>query len=231
MYNFSVSNVNACKEANKSRVKRDNDDEEALLLMLKSLNILTATQSQSLKNIYTKEVATTDIQSSLLHAGQLGQEVKEFVRERLIPEMDKDKPAVSFHASLHRNNVPTFANLYEVAKNNKDKDNKTIVKADRNVLKRLITAYEAGRPVDLISVLKHELLAVPLSVAEMNVAIRTGNKSVLADVITEGITCPETIEVDETSSCLNYYRRPGTVSCTGKACKCKDLWGICLLFM
>ena len=124
------------------------------------------------------------------------------MRERLIPEKDKDKPAVSFHASLHRNNAPTFANLYEVAKNNKDKDNKSIVKADRNVLKRLITAYEAGRPVDLISVLKHELLAVPLSIAEMNGAIRTGNKSVLADVITEGITCPETIEVDETSSCL-----------------------------
>ena len=42
------------------------------------------------------------------------------------------------------------------------------MKADRNVLQRLIIAYEAGRSVDLPSVLTHELLPVPLSLAEMN---------------------------------------------------------------
>jgi uncharacterized LabA/DUF88 family protein len=52
------------------------------------------------------------------------------------------------------------------------------------------------------SVLKHELLPVPLSLTEMNGTLRTGNKSVLAEVITEGINCPETIVLHETSSCL-----------------------------
>jgi hypothetical protein len=69
-------------------------------------------------------------------------------------------------------------------------------------MQRLITAYEAGRTVDLSSVLKHELLPVPLSVAEMNGTLRTGNKSIIADMITDGIDCPEAIELYQGSSCL-----------------------------
>ena len=80
------------------------------------------------------------------------------------------------------------------------KDQKTVMKADRNVLRRLITSYEAGRSVDLSSVLKHELLPVPVSLAEMNGTLRTGNKSELANVVTEDIDCPETIQLHATSS-------------------------------
>ena len=76
------------------------------------------------------------------------------------------------------------------------------MKADRNVLRRLITSYEAGRSVDLSSVLKHELLPVPVSPAEMNGTLRTGNKSELANVMTEDINCPETIQRHATSSFL-----------------------------
>ena len=103
---------------------------------------------------------------------------------------------------LHKDNAPTFATLYKVVKDTKDKDKKKILKADRNVFQRLITGYEVGRPVDLSSVLKHELLPVPLSLAEMNGSLRTGNKSILADVLTEGIECPEVIKLHDTSSCL-----------------------------
>ena len=76
------------------------------------------------------------------------------------------------------------------------------MKADRNVLRRIITSYEAGRSVDLSSVLKHELLPVPVSLAEMNGTLRTGNKSELANVVTEDIDCPETIQFHATSSFL-----------------------------
>ena len=58
------------------------------------------------------------------------------------------------------------------------------MKEDRNVLRRLITSYGAGRSDDLSSVLKHELLPVPVSLAEMNGILRTGNKSELANVVT-----------------------------------------------
>ena len=63
-------------------------------------------------------------------------------------------------------------------------------------------AYEAGRPVDLASVLKHELLPVSLSLSEMNGDLRSGNKAILGDVLTEGIDCPDKISLHATSSCL-----------------------------
>ena len=92
--------------------------------------------------------------------------------------------------------------MYEVVKDTKDKEKRTILKADRNLLQQLVTAYEAGRPVDMPAVLKHELLPVPVSLAEMNGTLRTGNKSVLADKLTEDIACPDAIELHHSSSCL-----------------------------
>ena len=52
------------------------------------------------------------------------------------------------------------------------------------------------------SVLKHELLPVPISLAKMNSTLRTGNKSELANVVTRDIYCPETIQLHATSSFL-----------------------------
>jgi len=50
-------------------------------------------------------------------------------------------------------------------------------------------------------VLKYELMPVPVRLAEMNGTFRTGQKSVLADLITSGIKCPKEIEL-QGSSCL-----------------------------
>ena len=52
---------------------------------------------------------------------------------------------LSLFAPMHRNNAPTFATLYEVVKNTEEKDKSNIIKADRNVLQRLITAYQGRR--------------------------------------------------------------------------------------
>ena len=153
----------------------------------------------TLQNLVTKDLATEVIQESLLRAKRLGQqEVKKFVQDRLIVAEQCDKPDVSIYEPMRKNNAPTFATLYQVVKHTKDRDQKTVMKADRNVLRRLITSYEAGRSVDLSSVLKHELLPVPVSLAEMNGTLRTGNKSELANVMTEDINCPETIQLHAT---------------------------------
>jgi len=55
---------------------------------------------------------------------------------------------------------------------------------------------------NLPAVLKHELLPVSLSLAEMNGTLRTGNKAILAEVLTDHIECPQAIQLYETSSCL-----------------------------
>ena len=157
----------------------------------------------TLQNLVTKDLATEVIQESLLRAKVLGQqEVKKFAQDRLIVAEQCDKPDVSIYKPVRKNNAPTFATLYQVVKHTKDIDQITAMKTDRNVLRRLITSYEAGRSVDLSSVLKHELLPVPVSLAEMNGTLRTGNKSELANVVTEDIDCPETIKLDATSSFL-----------------------------
>ena len=203
MYNHHPGSTRVHNEATKSRQKRDNDDEMALLTAFQGFGVFASVSPDSLQNLVTKDLATEEIQNSLLCAKELGQEqVNTFVADRMIVPEEGNKPDVTIHASLHRNNAKTFASLYDVVKDSKAKETKFIFKADRNVLQRLVTAYEAGRPVDLPAVLKHELLPVPISIAEMNGALRTGNKSVLLEKLTEDITCPEAIELHNTSSCL-----------------------------
>ena len=61
---------------------------------------------------------------------------------------------MEFYDTIHKNNAPTFDNLYQIVQAAKEKGKSTILPADRNVLHRLIIAYEAGCRVDLQSVLK-----------------------------------------------------------------------------
>ena len=49
----------------------------------------------------------------------------------IVPDQG-EKPDVPIHAPLHRSNAETFASLYEGVKDTKDKDKKTILKADRS---------------------------------------------------------------------------------------------------
>ena len=170
LYNNCPSRSSVHKEATKSRQKRDNDDEMAVLSAFQNFGLFASASPVSLQNIATKDLATEAIQNSLLCAQQLGQEeVDTFVEKRMIVPEHGNKPAVPIHASLHKSSAKTFASLYQVAKDTKDKNQRTILKADRNVLQRIITAYEAGRPVDLQAVLKHKLLPAPVSLKTLSV--------------------------------------------------------------
>ena len=75
------------------------------------------------------------------------------------------------------------------------------ITADRNILQQLITAYKAGRPVDLNNIVKHELMPVPLALANMNGSLLSENsKSKLSDILTEGICTPPSITLQGTST-------------------------------
>ena len=45
--------------------------------------------------------------------------------------------------------------------------------------------------------MKYDLMPVPDALAEVNYNLRTGQKSVLADLMTSGINCPSEIELLE----------------------------------
>lgn len=68
-------------------------------------------------------------------------------------------------------------------------------------MQRLLIAYESGRTVDMKAILKHELMPVPLALAELNGSLRDGSKSILADMIIANIKIPSSIELQGTS-CL-----------------------------
>ena len=78
----------------------------------------------------------------------------------------------------------------------------TTLKADRTILQQLVTAFQAGRKVDLHHVLQHELMNIPISIANCNGSLRTGSKAILADVITRAVVCPAEVKVDQSNSCL-----------------------------
>ena len=118
-----------------------------------------------------------------------------FVEERLV------NSTVKFRDRLHNSNPLTFKSLYEVS--NRDAKRKvTILKADRTILQQLVTAFQAGRKVDLHHVLHHELMNIPISIANCDGSLRTGSKAILADVITRDGVCPAEVKVDQSNSCL-----------------------------
>ena len=131
---------------------------------------------------------------------KLGQiQLDTFVSERLILNDPDGKPHISYHHPLKKNNAPTFNELYKVKVGSKGSAER-VVNSDRGIMQRLIVAYEAGRKVDLGSILKHELLPVPLALAEMNDNIRSGNKVTLLNEVTAEVDIPEEIEITRSSS-------------------------------
>ena len=154
------------KEETRSRQLRDNKDENSVFEMLQRVQIFASTCPDTLQNIVSKDLATEEIQGSLREAKQFGMEaVATFVSKRMIIPDDADKPIVAIHDTMQRTNPRTFEYLYDVPSNTKDKGKNMVLKADRTVLQRLITSYEAGRPVNLQDVMKHELLPVPIALA------------------------------------------------------------------
>ena len=69
------------------------------------------------------------------------------------------------------------------------------IKGDRSILQRIITAYDAGRRVNLPRILSHELMAVPLAIEDTNSQLHTGNKSVMIELLSSGTKRPRVTPV------------------------------------
>ena len=156
------------------------------------------TSSTALQNIATKDLASSDIESSLLDAEKLGREQLElFLKQRIIKPID-GKQHIEMTAPLARNKALTFASLYTVSTDAGGKP--ATIKADRNILQRLVTAYRSGRPVNLDKILKHELLPVLVALSSLNGTLNTRNKSILADILSCSISTPPQVAVTGSAS-------------------------------
>ena len=76
------------------------------------------------------------------------------------------------------------------------------LKADRNVMHRQVCVYAFGREVNLSSIVQHELMYVPIFLAETNGSWRTGNKAILAECLTGTVDCPPSINIKSKASLL-----------------------------
>ena len=97
-------------------------------------------------------------------------------------------------APIHKNKAVTFASLYRVVQDFKEKQ--STIKIDKNILQRLITAYRAGREVDLRKILTHELMYVQLFLATISGTLHS------PDVLTKDVLTPPTALLDGGPSCL-----------------------------
>ncbi|KAG1682470.1 Retinal homeobox protein Rx1 [Nymphon striatum] len=181
-------------------MSRDNHDEANIRMVLTRFKVMAdeiVDRPDALLNIATRDVETADVEQSLLKAEQLGQnQLETFVKDRMA-----DKK-VNFRDPLQKTKALTFASLYTVhVASNASKGKMETLKADRNFTQRLLMAYRAGRPVDLNNILNHELMKVPVSIADTSGTLRTGTKSILFDVLTKNVSCPTEITISE-SSCL-----------------------------
>ena len=189
MYHIDDDDHITCNESNPSRNRRDNDDEKKVIELLHQANIFNVNQQadvpERLQNMVTKDLTTTQIEESLLNASSLGQKkLDTFVKERLmVPKEDENRKKL--RDPLPKNKALTFVSLYEAEK--KETEKSAAIKADRTILQRIITAYDAGRRVDLPRILSHELVSVPLAIADTNGQIRSGNKSVLIELLSGGM--------------------------------------------
>ncbi|MES9881882.1 MAG: hypothetical protein ABW185_13470, partial [Sedimenticola sp.] len=199
LYGLKLDDSLTHKEASKSRRQKDLESEESVVRVLRRFGVFAedSMTRETLENIATKDQATEEITNALLQAKHLGQkQVEEFVHDRLTSSSEgTSKP---FSDPLKKNKPLTFTNVYDAPKESSQKG-KT-VKADRSILQRLLIAYEAGRHVDLEEILKHELMSVPLSLAETSGNLRGGQKSLLIDQLTQDIVCPSKIDIPESAT-------------------------------
>lgn len=75
-------------ESTTGRMKRDEEDEDKIVAILKRFGVFEADYSRgTLQNIATKDLATSDIEESLLNAEKYGQaHLTAFVKKSLMPE-------------------------------------------------------------------------------------------------------------------------------------------------
>ena len=83
--------------------------------------------------------------------------------------------------------MKTFETLYSVPVS-LDKDKTVAIKADRDLLRRVVVALESGREVDVDTLLQRELSPVPLSIATLDGCLRlASSKSDLGNILQKNV--------------------------------------------
>lgn len=196
------SNVGKHNEETPGRRKRDIKDENTLLKYLQHLNVLSEdVNSSQLQNAVTKDVATKEIEVSLLSAYAEGhKEVVKFIKERLILQKNGTTTTTSYNEKMSKVNAPTMTDLLKPVP--KLISEKKLKNGDSKFLQSLTMAYEAGREIDLKSILKHELHNFPISLVDINGNLRSCDQAPLFNHLLKQVKCQNSLPLDNLTSQL-----------------------------
>ena len=110
--------------------------------------------------------------------------------------------SVWFHDSIRKHFSETFGDLYKTTVSTKQHEMKS-VKADRKLIQRLLNAVTAGWPVEMDSIMKHELSSVPLSIAKVGGDMHSTSKAELIDILKGQINIPSELPETDMKTCTN----------------------------
>ena len=170
------------KECGVSRMKRDQQDVCNLIEQFERFQIFEMSDFcfGELVHLTNGDVAPTDIRCDLISALEKGKEgLTKFTDETLIQKR------VVFHDPLLKQKAKTMNSLYD-ADVSKDKK-KSPVTSHRDMFRRLLIAKDAGRDVNIDSLLERELSEKPLSLTTADGRLRKANKSQLIEIIAHGV--------------------------------------------
>ena len=128
------------------------------------------------------------IKESLLNARKIEQkQLEDFVKDRLVLKDEEQSPKIPLRTPISKRNPLTMASLSKIHTSSNPSEKGRIVKTDRNTLHRLVTTCKAERKVNMSEILKHELMPVLIAIAETNGSLRSGNKSLLLDILLKNV--------------------------------------------
>jgi len=172
--------LESAKDLGKARIRQDAEDVAKLEAQFTKYEVFRCTSD--LVVVTTGDVASNAIKQDLLGVEDTSKKViKEFVETRLI------KKETKFHDTLKQQKVKTFETLYTVPVS-VDKSKTIAMKADKDLLRRVIVALESGRDVDVTTLLQSELAPVPKSLATLDGSLREAVKSDLGTIL-QGNVC------------------------------------------
>jgi hypothetical protein len=87
---------------------------------------------------------------------------------------------------------------YKIHTSSNPSEKEKIVKTDRNTLHRIVTAFKAGREVNMSEILK----PVPIAIAETNGYLRSGNKSLLLDILLKNVDTNGLIDFNDRAALI-----------------------------
>ena len=164
----------------KSELKLEAQYEDRLVAEFTRNHLFEGRNPDKLTTFMNNDVVSQAIEDSVLDVFELGIEgVKKFMLTRLVKEEGGNRPAQQFSSRLPKNHSLTFLNLFDVERDASELTEKQVIRVDRSIFKRLITAQLAGRSIDFAEAARYEALSVPISIFKTDKTMRGGTKSTL----------------------------------------------------